>query len=104
MLPPECPDRIRIAFDDLHLMANAGLIFPVTLAHHPGLGELVNRKLDPGRVPGRANAGDKMLTLVASALVGGPPVTDIDDAEVLRTGGTFVSRGWTLYDLGATYT
>ena len=100
MLPPECPDRIRIAFDDLRLMANAGLIFPVTLAHHPGLGELVNRKIDPGR----ANAGDKMLTLVASALVGGPPVTDIDDAEVLRTGGTFVSRGWTLYDLGATYT
>ena len=28
------------------------------------------------------------LTLVASALAGGPPVADIDDADVLRTGGT----------------
>ena len=33
----------------------------------------------------RANAGDKMLTLVASALAGGDC---IDDADALRTGGT----------------
>ena len=33
----------------------------------------------------RANTGDKMLTLVASALAGGDC---IDDADVLRTGGT----------------
>ena len=34
MLPPSEPDRIRIAFDDHRLVANAGLILPVTLAQH----------------------------------------------------------------------
>ena len=38
-----------------------------------------------GRAPGRANPGDKMMTLVASALVGGDC---IDDADALRAGGT----------------
>ena len=38
-----------------------------------------------GDAPGRANPGDKLLTLVASALAGGD---FIDDADVLRTGGT----------------
>ena len=36
MLPLEQPDRIQIAFDDHRLVANAGLIIPVTLAHHLG--------------------------------------------------------------------
>ncbi len=58
---------------------------PITLAHHLGLGELVDRHVDLDRAPGRANTGDKMLTLVASALAGGDC---IDDADVLRTGGT----------------
>ena len=85
MLPPSEPDRIRIAFDDQRLVANAGLILPVTLAQHLGLRELVGKHVDLGDTPGRANAGDKMLTLVASALAGGDC---IDDADVLRTGGT----------------
>ena len=46
MLSPERPDRIKIAFDDHRLGANAGLILPVTLAHHLGLGELVDRHVD----------------------------------------------------------
>ena len=66
-------------------MANAGLILPVTLAHHLGLGELVDRQADLGRAPGRANAGDKVLTLVVSALAGDDC---IDDADALRAGGT----------------
>ena len=66
MLPSECPDRITVAFDDHRLVANAGLILPVTLAHHLGLRELVDSHVDPGDAPGRANAGDKMLTLVAT--------------------------------------
>ena len=85
MLPREQPDRIEIAFDDHRLVANAGLILPVTLAHHLGLGELVDRHVDLGEVPGRANGGDKVLTLVASALAGGDC---IDDADALRAGGT----------------
>ena len=88
MLPREQPDRIQIAFDDQRLVANAGLLLPVTLAHHLGLGELVDRHVDLGDAQGRANAGDKVLTLVASALAGGPPVADIDDADVLRAGET----------------
>ena len=84
MLPPERPDRIYVAFDDHRLVANAGLLLPVTLAHHLGLGELVVHHVDLGDAPGRANAGDKMLTLVASALAGGDC---IDDAHALRAGG-----------------
>ena len=36
MLPRHHPDRIRIAFDDHRLVANAGLILPATLARHLG--------------------------------------------------------------------
>ena len=85
MLPAEQPNRIHVAFDDPRLVANAGLLLPVILAQHLGLGELVDRHVDLGDAPGRANAGDKMLTLVASALAGGDC---IDDTDVLRAGGT----------------
>ena len=85
MLPRNDPDRIDVAFDDHRLVANAGLILPVTLAHHLRLGELVDHHVDLGDAPGRANAGDKFLTLVASALAGGDC---IDDADALRAGGT----------------
>ena len=85
MLPQNNPDRIRILFDDHRLVANAGLLLPATLARHLGLRELVDHHLDLGGAPGRASTGDKMLTLVASALAGGDC---IDDADALRAGGT----------------
>ena len=85
MLPPESPHRIRVAFDDHRLVANAGLLLPATLALRLGLGELVDRHVDLGCAPGRANTGDKLMTLVASALAGGDC---IDDADALRSGGT----------------
>ena len=93
MLPRHHPDRIRIAFDDHRLVANAGLILPATLARRLGRPELVHNHLDLGRAPGRANTGDKMMTLVASALAGGDC---IDDADVLRTGGTARALGGTV--------
>ena len=65
MLSDDHPDRIQIAFDDHRLVANAGLILPATLGRHLGLPELVDRHLDLGRAPGRANTGDKVMTLVA---------------------------------------
>ena len=74
-------------------MANAGLLLPVTLAQHLGLRELVDNHVDLGAAPGRANAGDKMLTLVASALADGDC---IDDADALRTGGTAGAIGCTV--------
>ena len=71
MLPPDRPDRIHVAFDDRRLVANMGLVLPTALAHHLGLGKLVVRHVDIGEATGRANAGDKVMTLVASALAGG---------------------------------
>ena len=85
MLPLEHPDRIQIAFDDHRLVNNAGLILPATLAQRLGLPQLVDRHLDLGRAPGRANTGDKLMTLIASALAGGDC---IDDADALRSGST----------------
>ena len=78
MLPRNHPDRIEIAFDDHRLVSNAGLILPSTLALHLGLPQLVDGHLDLGDALGRANTGDKIMTLVASALAGGDC---IDDAE-----------------------
>ena len=85
MLSRNHPDRIQIAFDDHRLVANAGLLLPVTLAQRLGLRELVDSHVDLGDAPGRVNPCDKMLTLAASAPAGGDC---IDDADVLRTGGT----------------
>ena len=85
MLPLGHPDRIQIAFDDHRLVNNAGLILPAILAQHLGLPQLVDRYLDLGRAPGRANTGDKIMTLVSSALAGGDC---IDDADALRAGRT----------------
>ena len=93
MLPRNHPDRIQIAFDDHRLVANAGLLLPVTLAHHLGLSQLLQERLDLGNAPGRANTGDKVMTLVASALAGGDC---IDDADALRTGGTARTLGGTV--------
>ena len=92
MLPRHHPDGIRIAFDDHRLVANAGLILPATLALHLGLPQLVDRRLDLGHATGRANTGDKMMTLVASALAGGDC---INDADALRAGGTARVLGFT---------
>src|SRR5450830_213811 len=78
-------DRLDTAFDDDRLVADAGLLLPATLAAHLGLKDLVDEHLDLGDRPGRGNAGDKLLTLVMSALAGGDC---IDDANALRAGCT----------------
>ena len=91
MLSLEHPDRINVAFDDHRVVANAGLLLPAILALRLGLSEVVERYLDLSNAPGRANTGDKLLTLVASALAGGDC---IDDADALRSGGTARVLGW----------
>ncbi len=78
-------DRLDTAFDDEHLVADAGLVLPATLAQHLGLRKLVDEYLDLGSATGRANVGDKFLTLIMSALAGGDC---IDDTDALRAGGT----------------
>ena len=87
---PRHPDRIQITFDDHRLVANAGLLLPVTLAQHLGLRQLVDATLI-GDAPGR-EPGDKMMTLVASAGWG----DCLDDADALRTGGTVGALGGTV--------
>jgi len=86
-------DRLDTAFDDDHLVADAGLVLPATLAQHLGLRQLVDEHLDLGPATGRANVGDKLLTLVMSALAGGDC---IDDANALRAGGTGRVLGFTV--------
>ena len=85
MLPTIDPDRVQIAFDDKNLLANAGLLLPITPTDRLDLGKLANERLDLGAKPGRANVGDKLLTLVCSALAGKDCT---DDADVLRAGDT----------------
>ena len=55
------------------------------------LGKLMDHHVDLADAPGRANTGDKMLTLVASALAGGDC---IDDADALRTLARTAHRCW----------
>ena len=76
-------DAIAVTFDDERLVANAGLIAPATLAQHLGLRELIDDHVDLGDAPGRANVGDKAMTLIHSALAGGD---SINDADALRAG------------------
>src|SRR5680860_1074188 len=78
-------DRLETRFDDDRLVADAGLLLPATLAQHLGLRELVDTHLNLGAAVGRANVGDKLLTLIMSALAGGDT---IDDANALRAGST----------------
>ena len=83
--PNRCRHRTNPTVSASSLTTIAWWPMPATLARHLGLRELVDHHLDLGGAPGRANTGDKMLTLVASALAGGDC---IDDADALRAGGT----------------
>jgi hypothetical protein len=77
--------RLQIAFDDERVVANAGLLLASTLAARLGIEQVVDETLDLGQRAGAARPGRKLLTLVASALVGGD---SIEDADVLRCGET----------------
>jgi len=79
------PDQISVTFDDDHAVADAGLILAASLAEGLGLRELFDTHVDLGDAPGAANAGDKAMTLLHSALAGGEW---IDDADALRAGAT----------------
>ena len=81
MLPCHQPDRIRIAFDDHRLVADAGLILRSTLALRLGLPQLVDRHLDlnpqtTGLRPGRTAhpLGTPPHPASATALALGNPV------------------------------
>ena len=74
-----------MTFDDPTLVADAGLVVPVTLMVRLGLEDLVNRLVRlTGRVGG-SRPGRKVLTLVTAILAG---ATHIDHADRLRAGAT----------------
>jgi hypothetical protein len=78
-------DRVRVIFDEPNLVANAGLVTVATLMVRLGLERLIDQTLRlVGRVGG-ANAGRKILTLVATLVAGG---SHIDHADLLRAGDT----------------
>ncbi len=83
-------DRLEVVFDDDHLVGNAGLIAPATLAQHLGLQELFESHVDLGDAPGHAHVGHKAVTVIHSVLAGGD---SIDDCDVLRAGSTAAVLG-----------
>lgn len=86
-------DRLAVNFDDERLVANAGLIGPANLAEHLGLKQLVDERVDLGDARGRANVGDKAMTVIHAVLAG---ADSIDDCEVLRAGATAAVLGHTV--------
>ncbi len=83
-------DSIGVSFDDDHLVGSAGLIAPATLAQHLGLKELFESHVDLGDAPGRANVGDKAMTVIHAVLA---DADSIDDCDVLRAGSSGVVVG-----------
>ena len=78
-------DRVAVAFDDEHAVADAGLMLPASLAQHLELEALADETINLGDRPGGFAPGRKLLTLVASMAAGGDFISDID---MLRAGAT----------------
>ncbi|MGH2955247.1 MAG: IS1380 family transposase [Solirubrobacterales bacterium] len=79
------PDSVGVRFDDERLVANAGLVLVATLSRRLGIERLVDRLVDLGERAGAARPGRKVLSLVHAIAAG---ADSIDDADVLRAGGT----------------
>ena len=76
-------DGLEPVFDDGSLVADAGLLLPATVMGRLGLEALIDDTVRLWGRPGGAGPGRKVLSLVASMLVGG---CCIDDAGRLRSG------------------
>ena len=75
-------DGLEAVFDDGSLVADAGLLLAATVMSRLGLEALIDDTVRPGGSAG-SGAGRKVLSLVASMLVGG---CCIDDVQRLRSG------------------
>ena len=82
---PNDIDRLGVVFDDGSLVADAGLFVAGTLMSRLGLEQLLDETVRLGGRVGGAYPGRKVLSLVASMLVGG---SHIDHADRLRAGST----------------
>jgi hypothetical protein len=79
------PDSLGVEFDDERLVANAGLVLVATLSKRLGIESLVEKTVRLGQRAGAARPGRKVLTLIHAIAAG---ADSIDDADVLRSGGT----------------
>jgi hypothetical protein len=79
------PDSVGVEFDDERLVANAGLVLIATLGVRLGIGQMVDQMVRLGERAGAARPGRKVLTLIHAIAAG---ADSIDDADVLRSGGT----------------
>ena len=82
---PRQLDSVVAAFDDERLIANAGVLLPVTLMQRLGVEELVEECVDLGDRPGAARPGRKVCSLAAAMALG---ADSIDDCDVLRSGAS----------------
>jgi hypothetical protein len=78
-------DQLKVAFNDTHAVANAGLLLAATLSERLGLAATTDQLIDLGDRPGAANPGCKLATLVHAMVAG---ADCIDDADLLRCGAT----------------
>jgi hypothetical protein len=79
------PDSVGVEFDDERLIANAGLVLVATLSRRLGVEQMVDKMVRLGERVGAANPGRKVLTLIHAIVAG---ADSIDDADVLRSGGS----------------
>ena len=80
-------DRLAVAFDEESLVSDAGLLAAGTLMKRLGLEGLLDDTVRLGYRVGGSRPGRKILSLVASMLLGG---SHIDHADRLRAGSTLL--------------
>ena len=85
-------DGLEAVFDDASLVGDAGLLLAGTVMGRLGLVALIDETVRPAGSAG-SGSGRKVLTLVASMLVGG---RCIDDAQRLRSVWVPIMRSWAL--------
>ena len=74
-------DRLEPVFDDESLVADAGLLTAAALIDRLGLEDVVDEMVRLGGRAGGARPGRKVLTLVASMLLGGSHIDHTDQPE-----------------------
>ena len=84
-------DHAVVSFDDERVVANAGVMLPAVLADRLGIVELVDRWLALGDVPGAANVGRKVSSVVHAMTLG---ADSIDDCAILKAGQTEAVLGF----------
>ena len=78
-------DSVGVEFDDERLVANAGLVLVATLSKRLGIEQMVDKMVRLGERAGAARPGRKVATLIHAIAAG---ADSIDDADVLRSGGS----------------